>query len=115
MPSPMAKRIGNTKIQKIASGSRRIRRNRTTVSSYRLLSLSLFIAQVPPRQANKHIFESRRVCAEFAQMQSLAGERGKNARNGDMQLAHRELMQARANTMRLDSRNCRQQDRIHRA
>ena len=76
----MARMMGNTKIQKIASGSRRNRRNRVVVSwrselaagpvRTELEGLGLGIAQVPSGQTNEDVFERGRVGSELTKMRA---------------------------------------------
>src|SRR5277367_6067396 len=74
MLSPTESRIGKTNIQKTASGSREKRRKRVEVSWKREPSLNLLIAQVPPRERDKNVFQRRRVGAELGQVHSLYRE-----------------------------------------
>src|SRR4051794_23467602 len=101
IPSPTARRMGKTKTQKIASGSRRNRRNRVEVNWYSELCSSLLIAQIPPREPHEDIFEGCRVGAEFAQVQAHGSEGRKDSGNGGVQVFNRQLMEACVNAMRL--------------
>src|ERR1700737_1312268 len=68
MLRPTESNIGKAKIQKTASGSRKKRRNRTTVSWNRELWDSLLIAQIPPSERNEDIFQRSRMRPELGQI-----------------------------------------------
>src|ERR1700692_920775 len=105
IPNPTASRMGKTKIQKIASGSRMNIRKRTIVNWYRLLSSSLLIAQIPSRKPYEHIFQGCRVSAELTQVQTLGSQRVEDARHRGVQVAHRKLVHTGIHAVRLYTRN----------
>ena len=108
MPRPAARRIGNTNTQNSASGSRMNSRNRTRVSctsgwsanevargdffsaspartSGMVLSL---IAQMPSRQCDEDVLQSRRVRAQLGERNILARQFSEQGGHGGVKLGH---------------------------
>ena len=80
--------MGKTKIQKMASGSRNDEEEANDgelveAAEPRAYSSRRFL----PREADKDIFKSCGVGAKLAQVETLTGERGEDARDGGVQFA----------------------------
>src|SRR5580704_19579060 len=108
MPSPAARRIGNTNTQNRASGSRRNSRKRTRVSCTSGWSANEFargdffsatpartsgivlslISQMASRQSNKDVLQCGRVSSQLGEWNILARQFGEQCGDGSMKLGH---------------------------
>src|SRR5579884_1589723 len=97
IPRPPASRMGKTKVQKTASGSRRNSRARTSASCRSALVFTLsrgaviavsLIAQMPSGHRHKNVLQRGGVRAELRQRAILQGDRLQNQREGLMKLLH---------------------------
>src|SRR5450631_2380204 len=78
-----------------------------------LLCSRLLIAQIPSREAHKHILKRCRVSAELAQVQALLSKSSKDTRHSGVEFAYRKLVQPRVHAVRLHAGNRRELRRIN--
>src|SRR5438874_2787259 len=100
IPRPIARRIGNAKVQNSASGSRMNSLNRTDESWTSESEMSrrrresgarLLIAELSPGEMDEHVLECRRVSAQLGQLEAALRQLREQRRHGAMELTHAEL------------------------